>query len=485
MEVTLPNGTVIKGIPEGTHRLAVMEKAISGGLATAEDFGEAGERYSPVSETKLGRLGQGVKSGVFTTGRQLGNIVGIHDDDYMREMEALNADLMDTGMGMTGQIVGEIGATLPLGMGVGTVGKGLLLARRAGMLGKGATRALTHPATRGAVEGATVGAVLGGPDERAETAGIVGTLGAGFGSAGKLLGRVYGKFKLTSQTKEAKALQAETGTQIPLSQSAETGLVKQMYEGILANIPGVGGKIRGQYSHALDDLRRYIGTETHHPQGKIDILPEDTVHQMMVKLDNYWKHAYDDIGEEVIDLSKVKLTPAMRESIKDVSGGTFAIPRTMAKGKRVLQLKNGIQELMNDIPPGSPLMRGMRKPMESALLQIDRALKKSLPDDLWASYSSKSEYYNGYMSLTSAVKKAGDVAGKFTPKQLAGSIAGRTGKAGIRGEAPLQKTADRAVEALPDFPSKQGIFQTVAALGFTASFLAGVGTPVAIVPQES
>ena len=64
MQVTLPNGTVIRGIPEGTHRLAVMEKAISAGLATQEDFGEVGERYSPVSESKLARLGQGIKSGV-------------------------------------------------------------------------------------------------------------------------------------------------------------------------------------------------------------------------------------------------------------------------------------------------------------------------------------------------------------------------------------------------------------------------------------
>lgn len=37
--VELPNGTVVEGIPEGTDKDTVMRKAISGGFATAEDFG--------------------------------------------------------------------------------------------------------------------------------------------------------------------------------------------------------------------------------------------------------------------------------------------------------------------------------------------------------------------------------------------------------------------------------------------------------------
>ncbi|MBL4800176.1 MAG: hypothetical protein JKY50_22500 [Oleispira sp.] len=38
MNVTLPNGKVIKGVPKGTSKDEIMQKAISGGLATAEDF---------------------------------------------------------------------------------------------------------------------------------------------------------------------------------------------------------------------------------------------------------------------------------------------------------------------------------------------------------------------------------------------------------------------------------------------------------------
>lgn len=40
MDVRLPNGTIIKNVPEGTSKDAVMQKAISAGLAKPEDFGQ-------------------------------------------------------------------------------------------------------------------------------------------------------------------------------------------------------------------------------------------------------------------------------------------------------------------------------------------------------------------------------------------------------------------------------------------------------------
>lgn len=40
MDVKLPNGVIIKGVPEGTSKEAVKQKAISAGLAKPEDFGE-------------------------------------------------------------------------------------------------------------------------------------------------------------------------------------------------------------------------------------------------------------------------------------------------------------------------------------------------------------------------------------------------------------------------------------------------------------
>ena len=38
MDIELPNGTIIQGIPEGTPKSVVMQKAIKAGLAKPEDF---------------------------------------------------------------------------------------------------------------------------------------------------------------------------------------------------------------------------------------------------------------------------------------------------------------------------------------------------------------------------------------------------------------------------------------------------------------
>lgn len=41
MDVTLPNGQIIRGVPEGTSKEAIMQKAIASGLAMPEDFANA------------------------------------------------------------------------------------------------------------------------------------------------------------------------------------------------------------------------------------------------------------------------------------------------------------------------------------------------------------------------------------------------------------------------------------------------------------
>ena len=50
MNVTLPNGQVIEGIPEGTSKNAIAQKAVASGLATWDDFGGQPE---PEREAKL------------------------------------------------------------------------------------------------------------------------------------------------------------------------------------------------------------------------------------------------------------------------------------------------------------------------------------------------------------------------------------------------------------------------------------------------
>lgn len=479
MEVVLPNGTVLEGIPEGTNKFSIMEKAISSGLAKPEDFGQEAAP-SAAAESAGGRFLEGIGRGMSNVGRQVGNIVGLVDDERIEEMEALDKDLMDTGWGTAGSIVGEIAATAPVGGVTGALGKGAAAARGAGMLPQAVARGLASPITRGAVEGAAVGAVLGGPGERGSTAAMTGAFGGGFGAAGRLLGNAWRNFRVTSPiTAEARATQEATGHFIPLSQALPEGsLWKNFYEGIVANFPGGAGRIRGQYRDALDDVRNYIATQAHPERAHIFLEPEDTLPMMMGKLDDYWKTAYDDIGDEIVDLSRVRISDAMRRSIDDISGGTFTVPTGRVAAREALQLKNGIRELMDEIPKGSVLQRGLRAPMDDAIKSIDDTLMRELPEELADAYASKGPAYKNYMDLIQAMKGAAGQGGEFSMSGMTGAAFRRGGREAMSGGTELQQVATNAMKALPDFPSKQGIFQVTAALGLTGSILGGVGVPV-------
>lgn len=65
MDVTLPNGTVIKGVPDGTPKEVIKQKAIAAGLATEADFGPIAERTlaekaAGVGEAALSAISSGI-----------------------------------------------------------------------------------------------------------------------------------------------------------------------------------------------------------------------------------------------------------------------------------------------------------------------------------------------------------------------------------------------------------------------------------------
>ena len=139
MDYRLPNGTIIRNVPDDMKKHAIASRAIREGLATNADFGydEAG---SAAGETKTERFVEGLGRGAVETGRQIGNIFGFISDDELADAKKLDEDLMATGMGQFGSLVGEVAATLPVSGAVGvagrTAGAGLRAARSAGTLSR-------------------------------------------------------------------------------------------------------------------------------------------------------------------------------------------------------------------------------------------------------------------------------------------------------------------------------------------------------------
>jgi hypothetical protein len=106
----------------------------------------------------------GAGSGMVNVGRQLGNILGVTDEETIREQEQTDAPLLDTGAGMAGRFVGEVAPALAIGGGAGAGARALGVGGRLAPM---------------AIEGAAEGAVLAGPDDRLEGALTGGALGGG------------------------------------------------------------------------------------------------------------------------------------------------------------------------------------------------------------------------------------------------------------------------------------------------------------------
>ena len=61
MDVRLPNGVVISGVPEGTSKDAIIAKAVKSGLAKPEDFFSGTEGMSG-GEKLLAGAGKGMSA---------------------------------------------------------------------------------------------------------------------------------------------------------------------------------------------------------------------------------------------------------------------------------------------------------------------------------------------------------------------------------------------------------------------------------------
>lgn len=208
MDVELPNGYVIQGVPEGTSKQDIMAKAIKAGVATEADFGSAkappakpemstGEQIlaNPVARIAKGAIADpilGVSQLVANTGlvgedakRMVNNIV----NQYETATQEARRKGGDTGLDLY-QFAGAILSPANKVAGaVGALGKGSAIARTAltgGAIGAAAPVANTEDfwSTKGIQTG--LGAALGPLASGAvQAAGKVGGMFSGLTEAGR------------------------------------------------------------------------------------------------------------------------------------------------------------------------------------------------------------------------------------------------------------------------------------------------------------
>ena len=477
--------------PEEIQR--AMRKAIAAGDKGAVDFfrGELAKAYKSevpsAAEDMTGgqKFLAGVGSGMTDIARKAVNLVtpgeaqGFGSKAAIEEQGKTDRDLLSTGAGMAGNIVGQVAATAPVGMGAGGLIRGAGLGARAG---------------QAALQGASEGVLAASPDDRlagaAMGAGLGGGLSGAAGLGGKLLRRAgRGVVDVTDEAAELQKILREIDPEaiIPLSQAAKPGLAKQVYEGFVANIPG--GKVRQQLGKAQEVAREAaiakVLPEGIHPATVFEAASEDTAQEGLSRLMSVWDDAWTPVNTTRVTIPEDFFSPGFEKlAWKQFR---YRLPKAgEAVGEDLTKASQAIQEMINELP-GGQLGAARRKYLIGWREKVDNLLKSQLDGDALETYTKNKDKYGAYQALLKAASSAPGT-GEFTSKALSRAASKKAGAAGLGGGvegtplAGLQRLGVLGEKSLQNFPSRQGVFQTLAATGAAgagAGYLAGENPTVA------
>lgn len=281
MDIELPNGTIIQGIPEGTSKSIVMEKAIKAGLAKPEDFG-----VQPKQQTNAPSSGflMGIKEPISGAAQMLPkglefltsagglapNPVSQYFGSEAERVRAMNAaeeqayQQQRASQGETGFDIGRFAGNI---VSPANIVAGARAAQGARALGAGIG---TQAAAAGAIQGAMQ--PVNEPNAFAEEKAIQIGTGALAGKVGEAVASATGKV-LNPLTSKAEQTMRDLG--ITPTPGQTLGGVYKKAEDFAQNLPLIGGQIRNAREKVLFDFNKGVINKALDKVG--DKLPENVI----------------------------------------------------------------------------------------------------------------------------------------------------------------------------------------------------------------
>lgn len=222
MDLELPDGTVVQGIPDGLTKAQITNKLVANGygknLSGAKDV-EMADPTRDMSGVQKFLSGAG-KAG-YDLARGVGQIAGVIPESSVAESRQRDAPLMKTGAGIAGNIVGGAAALAPTALipGANTYAGASLV---------------------GAASGALQPTV--GNESRIANAGIGAGAGVTGQAAGNFMGRVMRPVATRLNPEAEQLAQAAQREGIKLTAGQRTGSRPlQITESVLENLPFTSG----------------------------------------------------------------------------------------------------------------------------------------------------------------------------------------------------------------------------------------------------
>lgn len=280
MDIELPNGTIIQGIPEGTPKSVVMEKAIKAGLAKPEDFGIQQQSVSAPSSGLLMGMKEPISGAAQLLPKGLEFITSAgglapnpvsqffgSEAERVREMNAAEEAAYQKQRQAQGDTGFDVGRLIGNVVSPANIVAGARAAQGARALGAGLG---TQAAAAGAAQGAMqpVNEPTGFAEEKATQIGV-GALG---GKVGEAVASATGKV-LNPLTSKAEQTMRDLG--ITPTPGQTLGGVYKKAEDFAQNLPLIGGQIRNAREKVLFDFNKGVINKALEKVG--DKLPENVI----------------------------------------------------------------------------------------------------------------------------------------------------------------------------------------------------------------
>lgn len=274
-DIELKNGKWIRNVDDDLDPDLVIENfARIQSQKAMKKYRDSGAREYKTTDSMdtYDRFGAGVATGAQRTVRGIGNMVGLVDDQTLRDQDTRDKDLADTTSGRIGQLVGNAAVTAPIGVAggaaLGGIAKGLGTVsnpdnvRRAMMLVK---------ALEAAGEGAISSASMAEAGKQGEAAGSGAMWGGGLNLAGQagsrlLRGMVRKSPEHLQLLRDVELINAQKGAGVPRRElfvpiaagASESDLLSRaagtFYREVLPYAPFAKEKILKQGSDAMQTV---------------------------------------------------------------------------------------------------------------------------------------------------------------------------------------------------------------------------------------
>lgn len=377
---------------------------------------------NPIERGALGAV-----YGMGNIAQNVGNIVGLVDDETIKQHEKIAKPLLETTAGKVGQFAGETLATaLPISGGAG------MLARGGGALAK----MLANPIARGAAEGAIGGAITAGPDQRVSGA-TMGSLG---GAAVPAVGAAYRGLRSGVRPTASAQQLMQKGVELTPGQMNPTGTFGQLEE-VSKALPVVGPRIAAARQNAWKQTQDVVAQQAAPPN--IPVKVGKTANDTVSNLKDAFDTAYSSVkGFPISSPSILRTTgpdiPLSKAFDSALRGKTNAIVTNQdigavnrflknqltafqkgnVKSEDLLAVRSNIRAARRD----PNLSMGADEILKKAEDAVTQSLESHLPPQATQGLRDIDNQYGKFKVFENAVVKAGDKPEGFTPFQLSQAV---------------------------------------------------------------